>query len=171
MRRTYVYAGHPYAVVYRGYYYHGAPYYRYAPPYYNGPGYYRWAYDPWPRRFPGRGAGPPLRVRLLWILLYPIPRVSVPGSLATDYLLAENLRASYEAQAAASAPAEYVQRDMLPPRANPPEPAPAPDNASVTLTPEVKQAIAEQVGPRSPPNRQLPASARQPHRPTNSPRQ
>ncbi len=147
MRRTYVYAGHPYAVVYRGYYYHGAPYYRYVPPYYYGPGYYGWAYDPWAAPVPwtwGWAAAP-------WYGYYgyyftPYPVYPSPALWLTDYLLAENLRAAYEAQAAASAPAEYVQRpDIAPPPANPPEPAPAPDNASVTLTPEVKQAIAEQV--------------------------
>jgi hypothetical protein len=156
MTRTYVYGGHPEAVVYRGYYYQGVPYYRYVPPYYYRPAFYGWAYNPWPAPVPyawGWAASP-------WYGYYgyyftPYPVYPYPALWLTDFLLAENLQAAYASQAAlsasqaaANAPSVYISQnsDGAPPAVDlPPEPAPAPDNASVTLTPEVKQAIAEQV--------------------------
>jgi hypothetical protein len=138
MRRTYVYGGRPHVVVYRGYYYHRRPYYVYVPPYYYAPAFYGWVYHPWAAPVYWRWGW----VAAPWYGYYgyyfaPYPAYAYPALWLTDFLLAENLRAAYEAQAAASAPTVYVQRN--------PEPAPAPGNASVTLTPEVKQAIAEQV--------------------------
>ncbi len=155
MRRTYVYGGRPYAVVYRGYYYRGVAYYGYVPPYYYAPAFYGWAYHPWaaPVSWRWGWAADP------WYGYYgyyftPYPVYPYPALWLTDFLLAENLRAAYEAQTAANAQAAADAQaeagapppapDAPPPGA--PPPAPAPGNAdTTTLTPEVKQAIAEEV--------------------------
>jgi hypothetical protein len=177
MRRTYVYGDRPYAVVYRGYYYQGAPYYRYVPPYYYAPAFYGWAYHPWREPVPWTWgwAGDP------WYGDYgyyfaPYPAYPYPALWLTDFLLAENLQAAYAARAAANAsqvaanePSVYISQnsDAAPPAPNPPpESAPAPGNADVTLTPEVKQAIAEQVRTELA-AKQAAASTRQAEAPAN----
>ena len=138
MRRTYVYGGHPYAVVYRGYHYRGLAYYGYVPPYYYAPAFYGWAYNPWavPVSWRWGWAADP------WYGYYgyyfrPYPVYPYPALWLTDFLLAETLRAGYEAQAPANAqaeaaaPAVYVSKDT---------------NANgAALTPETKQAIADEV--------------------------
>jgi hypothetical protein len=104
MRRTYFYGGRSYAYAYRGYYWHGSPYYGYVPPYYYAPAFYGWAYNPWavPVAYGwGWGAAP-------WYGFYgyyfaPAPVYPYPALWLTDYLLAANLQAAYEAQAAADA--------------------------------------------------------------------
>lgn len=104
MRRSYYYGGRSYAYAYRGYYYHGAAYYGYVPPVYYGPAYYGWAYNPWPAPVAygwGWGGAP-------WYGAYgyyfaPAPVYPYPSLWLTDYLLAANLQAAYEAQAAANA--------------------------------------------------------------------
>ena len=104
MRRSYYYGGRSYAYAYRGYYWHGNPYYGYVPPYYYAPGFYGWAYNPWPAPVVfgwGWGAAP-------WYGYYgyyfaPAPVYPYPALWLTDYLLAANLQAAYEAQAAANA--------------------------------------------------------------------
>jgi hypothetical protein len=136
MRRTYFFGGRPYAAVYRGYYYHGFPYYGYVPPFYYAPAFYGWAFNPWaaPVYWRWGWAAAP------WYGYYgyyfaPYPVYPYPALWLTDFLLAETLRAGYEAQAAAqaeaAAPAVYVSKDT---------------NANATaLTPETKQAIADEV--------------------------
>jgi len=147
LRRTYVYGGRPYAVVYRGYYYHGFPYYGYVPPYYYAPAFYGWAYHPWPAPLPWRwgwAADPWYGYSGYYFAPYPV--YAYPALWLTDFLLAENLRAAYEAQAAATTPSVYVQQNPGTAPPPPPEPAPAPGNANATtLTPETKQAIADEV--------------------------
>jgi hypothetical protein len=114
MRRSYYYGGRRYAYAYRGYYYHGAAYYGYVPPVYYGPAYYGWAYNPWPAPVAygwGWGGAP-------WYGAYgyyfaPAPVYPYPSLWLTDYLLAANLQAAYEAQAAANAeniPADGFQQ-------------------------------------------------------------
>ncbi|MFI5366068.1 MAG: hypothetical protein ACHQ4J_10625 [Candidatus Binatia bacterium] len=137
MRRTYVYGGRPYAVVYRGYSYRGLPYYGYVPPIYYGPAFYGWAYNPWlaPVSWSwGWEADPWYGYSRYYFTPYPV--YPYPALWLTDFLLAETLRASYEAQASANAQAEaappvYVSNG-------------ASANASA-LTPETKQAIADEV--------------------------
>jgi hypothetical protein len=135
VNRTYIYGGHTTVVVYRGYHWHGHPYYRYVPPYYYRPAFYGWAYRPWaaPVRWGWGWGGAP------WYGYYgyyfaPYPVYPSAAFWLTDYLIAANLQTAYAAQAAADANAQ----------ANAASP-PAPDQNSVTLTPEVKQAIADEV--------------------------
>ena len=137
-QRTYYDHGVYRAGVYRGYYYGGRPYYGYYPAYYYHPAYYGWAYNPWPAPVYygwGWGGSP-------WYGFYggyfaPYPSYASPAFWLTDYLISANLQAAYAAQAEANADAQT----------NNPGGGPSPQAASnaVTLTPEVKEAIAEEV--------------------------
>lgn len=134
-QRTYVYGGRSYAVAYRYYPYHGVYYYGYAPAYYYHPGFYGWAYNPWavPVTYAwGWGAAP-------WYGYYgyyftPYPVYATASLWLTDYLISENLRASYEAQVQANADAAAAAQN-----------APPQSNGQAALTPEVKQMIADEV--------------------------
>lgn len=137
MRRTYYYGGRPYAYAYRGYYWHGHPYFGFVAPYYYAPAFYGWAYRPWgaPVVFGWGWGGAP------WYGYYgyyfnPYPVYASPAFWVTDYLIAANLQAAYEARAAARAEANAE--------------AAAENQASygggqVALSPEVKQQIADEV--------------------------
>ena len=141
--RTYYSHGVYRVGIYRGYYYGGRHYYGYYPNYWYHPAFYGWAYRPWGAPvywsvgIGGWGWGP-------WFGFYGgyFAPYSVYPSAAfwlTDYLIAANLQAAYEARAEANAEAaRYHQgyRDGTGQAAN---------SGSVTLTPEVKQAIAEEV--------------------------
>ncbi|MGC0777399.1 MAG: hypothetical protein WCD68_09350, partial [Candidatus Acidiferrum sp.] len=137
MRRTYYYGGRRYAYAYRGYYWHGHPYYGYVSPYYYSPGFYGWAYNPWaaPVAYGWGWGGAP------WYGYYgyyfnPFPVYASPAFWITDYLLAANLQAAYEARAAAQgeANAEGAAEEQ-----------PAAGGGAVALSPEVKQQIADEV--------------------------
>jgi hypothetical protein len=103
VQRTYYVGGRPYVYAYRTYYYGGQPYYGYAPAYYYQPAYYGWAYNPWPAPVYynwGWNAQP-------WYGYYgpyysPYPAYPTASFWLTDYLMAENLRAAYEAQQSGS---------------------------------------------------------------------
>ena len=127
-----------YTSVYRSYSYGGyCCYYGYHPAYYYGPAYYGWAYNPWPAPVYygwGWGGAP-------WYGYYggyfaPYPSYPSAAFWLTDYLIAANLQASYQAQAAANAAANSGGSGGD---------AAATGSGSVTLTPEVKAAIAEEV--------------------------
>jgi hypothetical protein len=160
MRRTYYYHGHAYAYGYRGYYYHGGYYYGYVSPYYYNPGFYGWAYNPWaaPVAYSWGWGGAP------WYGYYgyyfnPYPVYASAALWMTDYLIAQNLQASYEAQtsaanaAAANANAAAANANAAAANANAAGPAqasvdsaPAPAVGSApAMSPEVKEAIAEEV--------------------------
>jgi hypothetical protein len=141
MRRSYYYGGRSYAYAYRGGYYGGVAYYGYVPPVYYGAAYYGWAYNPWatPVAYGWGWGGSP------WYGYYgsyftPAPVYATPSLWITDYLLAANLQAAYDARATANANAAA---------------AAAVDNeeanggggggGAVALTPEVKQQIADEV--------------------------
>jgi hypothetical protein len=140
MRRTYYYGGHSYAYAYRGYYYRGNPYYGYVPPVYYAPAYYGWAYNPWPAPVAygwGWGGSP-------WYGYYggyfaPAPVYPYPALWLTDYLLAANLQAAYEAQAAGGALNLPAASD------NQPAYGGGGDEAPTTLTPELKEKIAQEI--------------------------
>ncbi len=135
MNRTYFYGGRPYASVYRGYYWGGRPYFGYMPGFYFGAGFYGWAYNPWVSPISwgwGWGGSP-------WYGFYggyfsPYPAYAAPAFWLTDYVISQNLQAAYEAQQAAQANAAAAAA----------APPPAQDSTA-TLTPEVKQAIADEV--------------------------
>src|SRR5450631_4356091 len=139
MRRTYVYGGRTYVNVYRGSYYHGVIYYHYVPAYYYHPVFYGWAYNPWPApvyyNWGWYGAS--------WYAPYgyyfaPYPAYPSAAFWLTDYMIAESLRTSYDAgmaQVGKDGNANDLQASSTGPQVQ---------NNSVTLTPEVKQMIAEE---------------------------
>ncbi|HEY2498534.1 MAG TPA: hypothetical protein VGK24_15845 [Candidatus Angelobacter sp.] len=138
VQRTYVYGGRRYAYAYRSYYYHGYAYYGYAPAFYYHPGFYGWAYNPWaaPVYYNWGWAGNP------WYASYgyyyqPYPVYPSASLWLTDYLLAESLRAAYDARAEANANAMQQDANYS-----------TNDNGGggqVALSPEVKQMIADEV--------------------------
>jgi len=159
MRRTYVgYGGHAYAHVYRGYYYHGGYYYGYVPGYYYGRGFYGWAYNPWPAPFAyGWGWGAAAWYNPYAYYFAPYPVYPSAAFWLTDYLISQNLQAAYAAGAANAAaqagassapPAGYGGDDQSNQSSDGNQSqnqAPAASNNAVTLTPEVKQMIADEV--------------------------
>ena len=157
MRRTYYDHGRLYARAYPGYYYHGYAYYGYAPAFYYGPAYYGWAYNPWAAPVAwgwGWGGAP-------WFGYYgyyfnPYPVYATASLWLTDYLISQNLQAAYEAGAAsaqananaqAQVPADYSGGDNGGGGGDQSASNGGSNGGSnqVVLTPEVKQAIADEV--------------------------
>ena len=143
LQRTYVMGGVSYVHVYRGYHYHGRPYFLYVPPYYYAPAYYGWVFNPWPRPISyswGWYGSPWYRPYGYYFTPY---RVYPYASLwLTDYLIAENLRLAYEAdlysfQADGNAPGVVLAAYYPAGQAKTDQP--------VVLTPEVKQRVADEV--------------------------
>jgi hypothetical protein len=138
-QRTYVVGGRSYVRVYRGWEYGGVRYYAYVPTYYYHPRFYFWAYNPWvtPIYYGPAAWG---WVGMPWFGFYvgfftPYPVYASASLWLTDYLLAANLQAAYQAQAQANAAAAQAPPENYGPAA-----------ASQTpLSPEVKQAIADEV--------------------------
>jgi hypothetical protein len=142
-----------YTSVYRSYSYGGyCCYYGYHPAYYYAPVYYGWAYNPWPAPVYygwGWGGAP-------WYGYYggyfaPYPVYPSAAFWLTDYLISANLQAAYEARAAARAAAANGDNgegsaggDQQPSQPSGNDNS-ASNSGPVTLTPEVKEAIAEEV--------------------------
>jgi hypothetical protein len=142
MGRTYYRGGHYYAYGYRGGYYHGGYYYGYVPAYYYGPAFYGWAYNPWaaPVVYSWGWGGAP------WFGYYgyyfnPYPAYATAALWMTDYVISQNLQAAYEAQAAANANAAAAQGNG----GGQQDASNGGGGGGVALTPEVKQAIADEV--------------------------
>jgi hypothetical protein len=137
-----------YTRVYRSYPYRGyCCYYGYRPAYYYAPAYYGWAYNPWPAPVYygwGWGGSP-------WYGYYggyfaPYPAYPSAALWLTDYLIAANLQAAYQARAASNAAA--VSNDNNGgggDQQQSQDTGNASNSGQVTLTPEVKEAIAEEV--------------------------
>ena len=141
--RTYVVNGRSYTSVYRSYYYGGRPYYGYYPAYYYQPVFYGWAYNPWPAPvYWGWGWGGAPWYGYYGAYFAPYPVYPTAAFWLTDYLLASSLQAAYAARAEADADAQASAG--TPPDGGGQTPATGNSNA-VTLTPEVKQAIADEV--------------------------
>ena len=111
------------------------------PAYYYGPAFYGWAYNPWaaPVVYSWGWGGAP------WFGYYgyyfnPYPAYATAALWMTDYVISQNLQAGYEAQAAANANAAAAQGD-----AGAQQDAGGGGGSGVALTPEVKQAIADEV--------------------------
>ncbi len=134
--RTYVLSDRTDVHVYRTYVYHGVTCYHYVPAVYYHPVFYGWVYDPWPAPVSfAWGWGPAPWYGYYGAYFVAAPAYPTPALWLTDYLLAENLRASYEARMAAGTAVQ-------------PAPAPAPQasqDAGNAISPEIKQAIAEEV--------------------------
>jgi hypothetical protein len=124
-QRTYFVGGHRYAYAYRSYLYGGASYYGYAPAYYFAPAYYGWAYNPWPAPVDyqwGWSSQPWYGYYDRYFAPYPVyPNAS---AWLTDYILSESLKAAFEARSSGT------EQES---------------GAAQPLTPEVKQAIADEV--------------------------
>jgi hypothetical protein len=157
-QRTYWAGGRPYARIYRPIRWRGNVYYRYVPVRYYHPVFYAWAYRPWPGRIYYRWDW--YTVRPAWYMYYgpyfaPSPWYPTASLWLTDFLIAQELQAAWQAQqdanaaAAAQQSAEYAQQA---PSAPPPDEPPQAEyqeqgqpSATTTITPEVKQLIAEEV--------------------------
>jgi hypothetical protein len=142
LERTYVSDGHVYARAYPGYYYRGALYYHYAPAYYYAPAFYGWAVHPWhaPVVFAWNW-GP-------WQGYYgyyfsPYPNYVSASLWLTDYIIAQELQAAFDAQEAAnnSQPTPSAESPADSQAAAPPGEI----SQGAPLSPEVKQSIAVEV--------------------------
>jgi hypothetical protein len=139
-----------YTSVYRSYSYGGyCCYYGYHPAFYYGPAYYGWAYNPWPAPVYygwGWGGAP-------WYGYYggyfaPYPAYPSAAFWLTDYVISANLQAAYQAQAAAGGNDNGGSDQQQAPQQQPANTGndnSANNSTNVTLTPEVKEAIAEEV--------------------------
>jgi len=159
MHRTYVREGHTYTTVSRGYYYHGSIYYQYVPAYYFAPAYYGWGYGPWGEPIAYTGWGWDDSPWYGWSSYYfgPYPVYPSAAYWLTDFLIAENLKAAYEAQAAANAAAANAEAaaadanaaaanaDAAAANANAAAAQQGSQGGGAALTPEVKEMIAEEV--------------------------
>ncbi len=129
-RRSYYYHGHVYNRYYNRYNYHGRYVEVYAPVRYYPSAFYGWAYNPWyqPVYYSWGWAGVP------WYGYYgyyfaPAPVYPTAALWLTDYVIANDLAAAYQAQQEAQMQAGPVTAD----------------NGAAPITPEVKQEIAEEV--------------------------
>jgi hypothetical protein len=139
--RTYYSHGQYHVGVYRNYYWHGHAYYGFHPGFWFHPGFYAWGYHPWGAPvFWGVGlwgwGGSP------WYGYYgpwfrPYPSYASPAFWLTDYLIAADLEDAYSARSEANADAMASDGGADAPAAG--------ASSDVTLTPEVKEAIAEEV--------------------------
>jgi len=146
--RTYYRNGRAYSRVYRGYDYRGGHYYGYVPDRYYHPGFYGWAYHPWgvgvyygPAAWGWAGAP--------WYGAYPgyftpYPVYASANLWLTDYLIAANMQAAYQAGVEAGA-ASAGPGQPPPPGEQYQQPAPEANTQQTPLSPEVKQAIADEV--------------------------
>jgi hypothetical protein len=132
--RTYVANGVAYTHAYRSYSYGGVYYQAYAPAFYYGPTFYSWAYSPWRSAVPYRWGwiGSP------WFGFYggyfgPYPVYAGSSFWLTDYVLSATLEEGYrERMEAAQSNAAYAESY-------------AASSGQTPLSPEVKQAIADEM--------------------------
>jgi len=150
--RTTIVNGRAYSGVYRSYSYHGyCCYYGYHSAFYYGAGYYGWAYNPWAAPvYYGWGWGGAPWYGFYGAYFAPYPVYPSAAFWLTDYLISANLQAAYAAQAAASAAANSgggnaTDAAAAQPQADANTDASAGNSGAVTLSPEVKAAIAEEV--------------------------
>jgi hypothetical protein len=134
IKRTYIYNGVPQARIYRPRVFNGVTLAIYTPVRFYRPAFYVYAYNPWPRPIVfawGWGGSP-------WYGYYggyftPYPVYASPSLWLTDYLIAATLESAYQermaAAQAASAGNMYASGG----------------GQSAPMTPEVKQAIADEV--------------------------
>ncbi|HVM92615.1 MAG TPA: hypothetical protein VMT67_07380 [Terriglobales bacterium] len=138
--------------IYRGYYWHGAHYYGYYPHYWWHPGFYGWAWRPWGVGIGwGWGVGGWGWAGSPWWGWYggwwnPYPVYASPAFWLTDWVIAAELQSAYNSQYNDAAAAADQSAPYPPPAQQ--GGAGYSDNSAnsqVTLSPEVKQAIAEEV--------------------------
>jgi hypothetical protein len=138
VQRTYWVHGHPHAYAYRDHLYQGVHYYWYAPPRYYGPRFYGWVYNPWAAPvYYNWGWGP-----APWFYggyFAPAPFYPTASLWLTDYLLAENLKAAYDAKQEAPASPEAYQSGEQP------QAQEGGSAAATPMSPQVKQMIDTEV--------------------------
>jgi hypothetical protein len=127
VHRTYYVNNVAYVHIYRPYFYYGVPLHVYVPRVYYAPVFYGWVYNPWvvPVAYPWGWVGNP------WYVYYgpyftPYPVYASPSLWLTDYFVGQTLQAAYQERSAELANAQ-------------------PPAGTAPMTPEVKQAIAEEV--------------------------
>jgi hypothetical protein len=145
-QRTYVVNHATYTAAYRSYYYGGTYYYSYRPAIYYGPGFYGWASNPWPS--PTHWAWGWASPAYPWYGYYhyyfePYPAYLSATMWLTDYLIAANLESAYTARTEAAQQQGAAVDDNQPLRED--NVHVPPTQQTVSLTPEVKAAIAEEV--------------------------
>lgn len=142
--RTYYYHGSYRTAVYRGYYWRGHAYYGFHAGFWFHPGFYAWGFHPWGAPVYwgvglwGWGGAPWWGFYGGWFT--PYPYYTAPAYWLTDYLIAAELQSAYEARQEAQVDAAVAAESYE----NQPAPA-ASASQTVTLTPEVKEAIADEV--------------------------
>jgi hypothetical protein len=148
-----------YTGVYRSYSYHGfCCYYGYHPAFFYGPRFYGWAYNPWPAPvYWGWGWGGAPWYGFYGAYFTPWPVYPSAAFWLTDYLISANLQAAYQAQAANAAAAgagggggDNSGGGGTDNSGGGDQQASNGDNSGgsssqTPLTPEVKQAIADEV--------------------------
>ncbi len=149
--RTYWHGGFAHVGLYRGYFWGGRAYYGWYPGFFFAPAFYGWGFQPWGVPVVwgvsawGWG-GPWWGFYGGWFTPYPV--YAAPYFWLTDYLIAANLQAAYAAahpapaDAAADASTDTASTDTA---STDSTDTTATATTNVTLTPEVKQAIAEEV--------------------------
>jgi hypothetical protein len=145
--RTYYYHGAYRVGVFRGYGWHGYNYYGYYHPYFFGAGFYGWAYNPWaaPIAWGWGWGGAPWYGAWSWYW-HPYPVYAGPAFWLTDWLIAANLQAAYTAQAEAASDAGAAAADAGDSgQVASNNGGGGGDSGQVALSPEVKQAIADEV--------------------------
>ncbi|MGB9159417.1 MAG: hypothetical protein WCB72_08225, partial [Candidatus Sulfotelmatobacter sp.] len=146
--RTYFAGGRYHVGLYRGYGWGGHMYYGYYPGVWYHPGFYGWGYQPWGVSVAwgigawGWGGAP-------WWGFYggwwnPYPVYAAPYYWLTDYLIAANLQAAYAARTEANADAMAADAAASAGDGGG-DAAQAASSGPVALTPEVKEAIAQEV--------------------------
>jgi hypothetical protein len=147
--RTYYAGGRYHVGLYRGYGWGGHMYYGYYPGVWYHPGFYGWGWHPWGAPIAwgigawGWGGAP-------WWGFYggwwnPYPVYAAPYFWLTDYLLASSLQAAYAARQEANGDAMAADAAASAGDGGGGGDAAPVATGQVTLTPEVKQAIAEEV--------------------------
>ncbi|HUB81848.1 MAG TPA: hypothetical protein VMB03_23775 [Bryobacteraceae bacterium] len=136
VQRTYVIGGVRRAYIYRPYVYRGVSLNIYVSSHYYAPGFYGWAYTPWARPVVfSFGWGPQPWFGFYGGYFAPYPVYAGPAYWLTDYMIAMSLQDAYNQQMQANAAAAAQVNAGY---------SPAP-GGQVALTPDVKQAIADEV--------------------------
>jgi hypothetical protein len=150
IQRTYVVNQVTYTRVYSTYTYGGIVLERYHPPVYYAPGFYGWVYYPWARpvAYTWGWAGEP------WYGFHhayftPLPVYASASLWLADFLLAESLREAYLSRsenfaAPATAPSAEAAASAIP-EGGPGAPAAGPAQGETPITPEIREAIAQEV--------------------------
>jgi len=144
--RTFYAGGRYHVGLYRGYGWRGHTYYGFYPGVWYHPGFYGWGWHPWGAPVAwgigawGWGGAP-------WWGFYggwwnPYPAYAAPYYWLTDYMISQQLQAAYAARAEANADAMASDAAAS---GGGGDPGPAAASGQAPLTPEVKEAIAQEV--------------------------